>query len=255
MDEKLTKYIIDEYFNNNKSITSLAKELDTYPNMIRRTIIKSGLSLRTKSESQKIALQEGRANHPTEGKERNDETKLKISESVAKKWEGFSKNKKDSIKKSLKTAWKKRDKADIVSMQKKAMENMSKAGKTGSKIENFIVEELMNRGYNVLAHKKGLIPNSNLEPDAVLPDIKLVIEIDGPTHFKPIFGQERLDKVIASDAEKNALFLQNGFCVLRVKYSSKTLSQYKKRNMIESLIDNIESIKNNHQSKIISIEL
>lgn len=250
-----TEYILEQYFQKNRSAPDIAQELDTYPNKIVRIIKKSGLEMRTKSESQKIALEEGRASHPTEGKNRSDETKLKISESVANKWQSFSEVKKKSIKTNLKKSWKKRDKSDILLMQKKAVQGLSKSGREGSKIEKFMVEELRRLGYNILAHKKGLIPNSNLEPDAVLPDIKLIIELDGPTHFKPIFGQERLDKVIASDAEKNALFLQHGFCILRVKYLSKTISQYKKRVMIERLVEKIESIKNNHQVKILDIEL
>jgi very-short-patch-repair endonuclease len=249
------EYIIDQYFNKEKSIVSIAEELNTYPNKIRRIILKSGLELRNKSDSQRIALKEGRASHPTEGKERNEETKAKISESVAVKWQGFSSKKREKMRESFKKSWKKRDKTDIVNMHKKAMDGMSKAGREGSKIENFIFEELDSRGYNPIRHKKGLIANTNLEPDIILPDIKLAIEIDGPTHFKPIFGQERLDKVIASDAEKNALFLQHGFCVFRVKYESKTLSQYKKRKVIETIVENIEKIKASHQSTILDIEL
>lgn len=249
------EYIIDQYFNKQRSIPEIATELETYPNKILRIIRKSGLEIRSKSESQKMALEKGRAEHPTEGTKRDDETKLKISESVASKWKSFSKEKRKEIKKSLQKSWKKRDKDDILSMRKKAVQALSKSGRDGSKIEKFIVEELTNLGYNVLAHKKGLIPNTNLEPDLVLPDIPLIIELDGPTHFEPIFGQDRLDKTIASDAEKNALFLQNGFCVLRVKYVSKTISQYKKRKMLESLIKVIEEVKSNHQITILSIEL
>jgi len=249
------KYIIEQYFDKERSIVDIAEELHTYPNKIRRIILKSGLALRNKSDSQRIALKEGRATHPTEGKERDDETKAKISESVAVKWQGFSDKKREKMRDSFKKSWKKRDKSDIIDMHKKAMDGMSKAGREGSKIENFIFEELDSRGYNPIRHKKGLIANTNLEPDIILPDIKLVIEIDGPTHFKPIFGQERLDKVIASDAEKNALFLQHGFCVFRVKYESKTLSQYKKRNVIETIVENIEKIKLNHQSTILDIDL
>jgi very-short-patch-repair endonuclease len=249
------EYIIDQYFNHQKSAGEIAEELQTYPNKILRIIKRRGLKPRDKSESQIIALKDGRALHPTEGKERDEETKYKISESVANKHNNFSEEKKESIRKSLQKSWKKRSKADIVEMNKKALQNMSKAGREGSKIENFIFEKLEDLGYNPVRHKKGVIPNSNLEPDIILPDIKLIIEIDGPTHFKPIFGQDRLDKVIASDAEKNALFLQEGFCVLRVKYQCKTLSQYKKRKIISDIVESIEKIKLTHEITILDIEL
>ena len=51
------EYIVDQYFNHYKSISSLADELNTYPNKIRRIILRAGKKLRSKSESQKITLE------------------------------------------------------------------------------------------------------------------------------------------------------------------------------------------------------
>lgn len=248
------KYLIQEY-NNGKSLPQLAEEFDTYPNKIRRELIKAGVKMRSKSESQKIALDSGRTEHPTRGKERSNDTKLKLSESAANTWKNFSDKELTSIKKKLSIAWSKKTKEEISDMQKKAATAISKAGREGSKMEKFLLEKLPDRGYNILAHKKGLIANSNLEPDFVLPDIKVIIEIDGPTHFYPIFGEETLQKTIAADAEKNALFLQYGFCILRIKHICKTLTEYKKRNVLEEIVKNLELIKNNHKATIIEIEV
>ena len=54
-------------------------------------------------------------------------------------------------------------------------------------------------------HKKGIVPNSNLEVDIYLPEMGAAIEIDGPSHFLPIWGEEALSKTIKSDNEKNGL--------------------------------------------------
>lgn len=248
------KYIVTEY-ENGKSLPELAEEFNTYPNKIRRRLLKLGVKMRDKSESQKIALSSGRTEHPTKGKARSEDTKLKLSNAAANTWANYTPSELKSIKQKLTDAWGKKSKEDLLDMQKKAATAISKAGREGSKMEKFLLEKLPERGYNILAHKKGLIPNTNLEPDFVLPDIKVIIEIDGPTHFFPIFGQETLDKTIASDAEKNGLFLQHGYCVLRIRHICKTLTEFKKRAALEEIVSQLEYIKKHHVSSIIEIEI
>lgn len=70
--------IIMEYLKEKISITALAKKYGTYENKIRRILIKNGTKLRDKSVAQKLALKSGRHKHPTKGKHRSDEEKLKI---------------------------------------------------------------------------------------------------------------------------------------------------------------------------------
>jgi very-short-patch-repair endonuclease len=255
MSDLSTVYILKRYFEEEKSLPEIAQELNTYPNKIRRIILKAGRQLRDKSESQKIALNNGRADHPTEGKERTEETKLKLSEASAQSWANMPKDKKKKLCEKLSESFKKRDKGELEDMYKKASRAISEAGRSGSKLEKYLLENLPGLGYNIIAHKKGLIANTNLEPDFVIPDIKVVIEIDGPTHFLPIFGEERLEKTIKSDTEKNGLFLQNGYCVLRVKHICKTLTAYKKREALKEIAKTLDEIKNNHKVCIIEIEV
>ena len=71
-------YVIQQYTDGCSTIV-LAKELDTYPKKIERILKRNGQSLRSKSESQALAIKEGRAKHPTEGSQRTEEQKIKIS--------------------------------------------------------------------------------------------------------------------------------------------------------------------------------
>lgn len=255
------KHVLKMYFEEFKSLPEIAEYYDTYSNKIRRIILKSGKQLRSKAESQKIALEKGRAEHPTEGKQRSESTKLKLSEASAKAWENKSEKEKKQIRKKISESWHDRDPNDVADMLKKAAQAVSEAGRTGSKLENYLVEKLNERGYNVIAHKKGVIPNSSLEPDILVPGLKILIEIDGPSHFFPIFGktkqerQERLEKTIAADNVKNGLFLQEGFCVIRVKHICKTLSGIKKRKALEDIIAIIEKVRKNHKNTIIDVEV
>ena len=77
-------YVIKKYSEGHSTI-SLAKELETYPKKIERILKKNGQPLRIRSESQSLAIKNGRAKHPTKGRQRNEDEKLKISLGVEKR--------------------------------------------------------------------------------------------------------------------------------------------------------------------------
>ena len=108
-----------------------------------------------------------------------------------------------------------------------------------SKIEKFIHEGLTKLGWEVIFHKRGLVSNEKLEVDLFIPSIKTAIEIDGPAHFLPIWGEENLQKHIRADAQKAGLLINRGFVVLRVKNIIRNLSQ---KNMRETLISVVEQL-------------
>lgn len=249
------KYITKQYTEKMRSIGDIADELKTYPNKIRRILMREGITLRDKSEAQKLALENGNAVHPTKGKKMSDATKLKVSEKAAEVWKNLTPTELEARKEVLRERWSEKTEKEIKEMQSKAAAAISAAGRDGSKIELFLVSELTRLGYNVLSHKKGLILNTELEPDIVVTDYKTVIEIDGPSHFFPIWGQETLDKKIASDNEKNGLFLLNGFSILRVKHLCKTLTQKKKRDLLKAVIESLEKVNNLSVPKILEIEV
>ena len=89
--ETLDKRIIKMYNEDNKSTYEIAESLGTYPNKIRRTLNKHGIPLKNKSQAQKNALETGRSPHPTEGKKRSLNEKVRISDGLMKYWEEMSK--------------------------------------------------------------------------------------------------------------------------------------------------------------------
>ena len=58
-------------YDENLSTYEIAEKYDTYPNKIRRILIKNGKKPRTKSEAQKAAIATGKSVHPTEGPRKN----------------------------------------------------------------------------------------------------------------------------------------------------------------------------------------
>ena len=89
-DKDKKDFIVKEYEVNQKSFGDIAKLGNTYANKIRRDAIKFKINIRNKSEAQKNALKTGKTSHPTQGKERYQNTKEKIGMKVLQYWENMS---------------------------------------------------------------------------------------------------------------------------------------------------------------------
>lgn len=66
------------------------------------------------------------------------------------------------------------------------------------KLYNSLVKEFPN--LNILPNDKTML--DGLEIDIAIPELKLGIEWNGIVHFKPIYGQDKLNKIQSKDAEK-----------------------------------------------------
>src|SRR5690606_2664981 len=101
---------------------------------------------------------------------------------------------------------------------------------------NHIFNGLVEKGYSVVQHKTNLIANSKLEVDMYLPVLKTVIEIDGPAHFAPIWGEKSFKRHVRSDAEKIGLLTEEGYYLIRVKNLVKTLAEHHKRSVVADIV-------------------
>ena len=237
------KEIIDMYCDQRLSTYQIAEQLKTYPNKIRRILIKNNVSLNDKSQAQKNALKQGKSKIPTKGRKRSHEEKLKISKSLKKRWENLDEKTYNEYVNRAKKRWSLMSEEDKDNISKAAIQAIQKAGKEGSKLEKFLKEELTKHGHTIEIHKKNLIPNQNLEIDMYFPKIKAIIEIDGPSHFLPIWGEDKLQKQIKSDSHKTGLILSKGFVIIRVKHLSDGLCLSDRHDLKDRLIDVLNSIE------------
>lgn len=213
-------YLVKEYCQNNQSLAEIAKNCDTYPNAVRRAMKYHNIKLRDKSEAQKVALQEGKQKHPTKGKKRPQAVKNKIGKALLENWKNLTDDEYAERCRISKEKWDNMTEQDKENLLKMAAEGVRKASKNGSSFEKYAFLGLLSEGYRVDFHAK-LLLDKEMHVDIFLPDLNTVIEIDGPTHFLPIWGEERLAKTQASDATKNGLLLQYGYTVVRVKILKK----------------------------------
>ena len=231
-----------QYWVQERSIGDIAKELDTYPNKVRRALKKHGIKLRDRGSAQSIALKTGRSNHPTKDKGHSEESKLKISESVAQNWENLSYDELEARRETAREQWRNMSEEQKIKLRESAVPGIKRASIEGSKLEKYIRDKLTSSNYVIEYHKKGIVPNANLEVDIYLPEIATAIEIDGPSHFLPIWGEDALTKTIKSDNEKNGLLRYHGIMVLRVAQKRKTLSKKSMRDTWNAIEEELKVI-------------
>jgi very-short-patch-repair endonuclease len=241
-DNEKKKFLLKEYIDNQKSFSEIAKQVGTYTNKIRRDAKRLGVISRDRSQAAKIALKTGRSIHPTKDKKLSEEIKIKISESQGKVWDSLSDE--DRLKRSQigKESWDNRSEKEKKYVIEKGAEAIREAARTGSRLEKFLLYELTKRSFEVQFHKEHLLKNQRLQIDLFVPKLRVAIEVDGPSHFKPVWGEENLERNQRSDRQKTGLILGQGFVLIRIK-QDKRISQRYFRRVLDSLVEELEKIK------------
>lgn len=245
-------------YDEGKSIRDIANIFNTYPNKIARELKKVGKELRSKEEAAKIAVEHGKIKPPMLGKKRTEAEKAHIGAARAKKWADMSEDELESFKKGARERWDAQSPEEKRYRQQRAGEALKRASVEGSKAEKYLYEHLTRSGYSVIMHKTGLIPGEKYEIDLYLPNLLTVIEIDGPQHFLPLFGEDNLQRTIKYDAIKNGILISKGFCVIRVKYLVKHSSMSNNDRLLQlvkSELTKIETKFPDKEHRLIEVEL
>jgi len=213
-----TQKIINCYLKENMSTYEIARKFKTYPNKIRRELIKNGIEIRDHSEAQAKALQTGIAKHPTKGKKIKQETKEKIGESMMNSWKNMDSKERKRRSEISRKNWEAMPESKIEDMRYESSLAIRKASIEGSKMEKYLMSGLIQLGYSTSMHYLfAEKQHVDLFVSLKLKHFKgIAIEVDGPTHFKPIWGKEHLSKQQKSDNKKTGLLLSNGFVLIRV---------------------------------------
>jgi very-short-patch-repair endonuclease len=241
-DRKKEETIKNLYQEQNMSFAEIANKLQTYANKIRRDAIKFKIPIRDKSEAQKLALKTGKIKHPTKGKKRTQETKEKIGNSVMDSWSNLSEKEKKMRKEKAKEQWEAMTEDHKENMLKLANQAVRETSKTGSKLEKFIFNGLIKNGYKADFHKEQNLLNTKLQIDIFLPELNTAIEIDGPSHFLPVWGESSLARNIKYDNKKTGLLLGKGCFIIRVK-QTHDFSISRAKRILSTIIVCLDNIK------------
>ena len=242
MTEKQKEKLIKKmYCSQKKSFAEIAKYTGTYPNRVRRDAVSLGIQIRTRSDAAKAALESGRAKHPTKGLKRSDETKLKISESQGKVWDSLSKDERILRSEIGKRSWNSKSDSEKREIIQKGSDAIRNASRIGSKLERYLLSELTDLGYNVQFHREHLLKNQRLEIDLYVVDTMTAIEVDGPSHFEPVWGEENLERNKRSDRQKTGLIISEGMVLIRIKQDKRSSQRYFRR-VLEQVVQELEKI-------------
>jgi very-short-patch-repair endonuclease len=246
-DDKKREILVQEYENNKKSFQDIAEKYGTYANKIRRDAKKLKIKIRDKSEAQKNALSTGKSNHPTEGKQRSDSTKQKIGLSVMNSWENLDEKELNKRREKARLNWEKLPEHVKQNRLHEANLAVRESSKKGSKLEIYLLNSLIENGYKVEFHKEQILSNTKLQIDLFLPRDNIAIEIDGPSHFEPVWGQDVLKRNKKYDNTKTGLLLGKNIRLIRIKQTkdfSKSRGMLVFSRLMEAIADMDNSKKN-----------
>lgn len=243
--DKNRNKLVTEYVNNKKSLSTIGKEMGVPSSRIRRALKYLNIDMRTYAEAQKVALETGSAKHPTKGKKLDKDTINKISESRAKTWSDMSEDDRNKFRAAKKEQWANMSIEERIELQRKAHVAIREASAAGSKAERFVSDRLEEEGYGVIVHARNLLINTNLEVDLFIPELRTAIEIDGPSHFFPIWGADKLAKQQKSDLEKEGLLLRHGYAIIRIRQMDNTLSAKRLQTIYDVVLGELRKIEEN----------
>jgi len=248
-DQQKENLLRKEYEVGLKSFRDIADEHGTYANKVRRDAIKFKINIRDKSVAQKNALKTGRSQHPTQGKERSEETKNKIGTGVMTSWENLDDETLEKRKEKARQNWENLPEEVKENILHEANTAVRQASKTGSKLELFLFNTLLQDGYVVEFHKEQNLLNTKLQLDLFLPKLNIAIEVDGPSHFAPVWGEDTLKRNKGYDNKKTGLILGKGLSLIRVK-QSKDFSKARATVIYRELLKSIELVQNSKNKHI-----
>ncbi len=226
----------------NKSVSEVAKEVGTYVLKIQRLCDKYGIFYKTRDEAFADNLKDGKIKYKT-GKKLCERTKTRIAAGVKKHHDGLTA---DGIKNRSETAKKRFEALDSTTREQfkqKGLDGIKRASREGSKLEKLIDSALQKAGYVVEYHKRFVTQNEKLHVDIYLPNEAVAVEIDGPSHFAPVWGEDRFRKTLRADIEKNGHLVFRGNVVVRVCNPEGKNSKAYCNEKIKQLLECLKEVK------------
>lgn len=230
----------NQYEELEKSVVQIADEQDTYPNRILRALKKCGIKIRSRKKAQLVALKKGRSIPPMLGQKRSPAEKNRIADGVSTAYKMLSPEEKERRREASRESWLNKPDYELRELRSKSASAARKAAERGSKLEQFLLAGLKANGYQVQFHVERFVQNERLQMDLVLTDQQIVVEIDGPSHFLPIYGEDRLATTKQRDSQKNGLLAQAGYKVIRLQTTYKTFTKRKGREVLTVLLTHLK---------------
>lgn len=235
--------LVDLYIKQTKSTHIIAKEFNTYPNAIRRLLHKYGIPVRDNSGAQKEALSAGRSIHPSLGMKLSEKTRHRIGSAITEQYALLSEEEKKQRALKSKEQWENMDDDKRNRFLKMGTEAARLTTIIGSKLEKFLCAGLILAKYAVDFHKQFDLQHVDIFiSQKIGKSDGVAIEVNGPGHYKAIWGEKAFQRRANSDAKKTGLLSSKNFVAIVVKNMSGKCSTTKMRNVLADIIDILKKI-------------
>jgi hypothetical protein len=217
--------------------------------LIHRALERAGIPIRNKSEAQKIALAVGTATHPTEGRVRTEEERVKIAVTLVENYKTASEADKKKRRRGVEEFWKDKNNQEAQTEAiRKRSQQLQKTISEGTILEQTLARNCIDWGYSVEMHQSKIF-NDTLEADMIIKGkgINVCIESDGKRHWDLFMNNTPADlaKIIKTDQKKNGMVLamKNVF-MLRIlwPFGSKTLHLKAALEKVYSVLEHFREI-------------
>lgn len=230
------------YQDEGMSLRNVAKELGVSLATLSRFMKKVGIQTRDKATAQKNYLKDNE--HQMAGRTHTEETKQKISQGLGEFWDSLSPEASEELRQRIGSGWKRKWESMSEAERHAMMSELSAKSRlsqgNGSRLERFIAEELRSRGFIVEERTTNYTIGKDMEVDLALPSQGIAIEVDGPTHFLPIYGEDHLAQQQERDGRKDQQIIDAGYSVLRIRDNNGPLSQLRMERIVSAINDIIE---------------
>lgn len=207
-----------KYITEQKSTHEIADEEKTHPTTVRRWLHHYNIPLRSRSSAQIISMEKGRSIHPSKGKNLPENQKILIGKRMVKMWAELSDEDRKRRASLSKTAWENMDAARIQSMTKDNVVAIKQSAKIGSKLERFLCERLIASNFKVDFHKEFDSQHIDIFIGQKIGKLSgVAIEVNGPCHYKAIWGEKRFEQRALSDSKKYGYLQSKNFLTIIVK--------------------------------------
>ena len=120
-----------------------------------------------------------------------------------------------------------------------------------NKTETHVFETLRDKGYDVGEKSNRKMFKTKYRYDIIIDDKKLIVEVDGPQHFRQVSNWGSYEETYKTDIYKEELAYKNGYRVVRISQEYVWYRQIAK-NKTEWISKLVKAIENEHENQFIS---
>jgi very-short-patch-repair endonuclease len=210
-------FLLREYVEKKRSTSEIAQEVGCFPEQIRRALRRFNIPVRSRIQASHNFYDNGGEN-ARKGYQFSEKEKETASISAKEYWlSNASKEARAKIAEKSQAYW------DTVSDDEKQaiIERLHRACReaaaNGSKAQRMIEKILKDKyHYVTMLGVVQIAGIGDLEVDIALPGVGIAIEVDGITHFRDVYSDDRYERAMEADKRKNDILTRAGWSVVRI---------------------------------------